>query len=99
MKTMLMAAVIAMIASPVGAQSVDNDLPRVQCRNFPFPFSVMCLANAAAYRDMKPCAEIGQTSIKPAGQQCDAGRGEARAFGSFSREPRGRDCDHEKETY
>ncbi len=59
---------------------------------------MLCLANAAAYRDMKPCAEIGQTSIKPAGQQCDAGRGEARAF-SISREPRGRECAHEKETY
>lgn len=72
MKTFLMVIACILVATPAYAQTPDNDLPR--CRDFPFPFSALCLANHASYRPTKECPEISQHSLKPAGQQCDAGR-------------------------
>jgi hypothetical protein len=87
--------VLVILTTPAAAQSVDNDLPR--CRDFPFPFSVLCLANQASYRPIKECPEISQNSSKPAGQQCDAGRGFTRSA-SISRDP-GPDPDPEPPTH
>jgi len=87
-------AVMVWSAVPVNAQEVDQG--PVRCRDFPFPFSVLCLANAASYRDQKMCPEIGQYALKPAGQQCEPGRAEARSFGDPGRSRGGKECQHPK---
>lgn len=91
MKTIMLAA-LAILAMPTAAFSQTAEQPiydrRVACRELPFPISVLCLASRASYIAEKQCPEIGQTSLKPAGQQCDAGRTDRAP--AVSRDPKGR---------
>ena len=82
------AVIVAIGISTASAQEVDQG--PVQCRDFPFPFSVLCLANKAAYQPSKQCPEISQSRIYAAGQQCDAGDRDRE--GRIS--DRGRECSH-----
>ena len=82
-------------ASAAAAQSVDQG--PVECRDFVFPFNVICLSRQAGYQPVKWCAEvIGQKSIKPAGQQCESEiePQRDRAVAMEPREPP-KECEHE----
>ena len=74
------------------AQSVDNLPTRDYCRDSPFP--VLCLIVRAGYQPAKWCPEvIGQTSYKPAGQQCESDAREPRSVPApMSREPDPHEC-------
>jgi hypothetical protein len=82
MRIFLAVAFLMLGASGALAQSINQgpaerpsvDQGPVECRDFAFPFSVLCIANLAAYREPRWCDEvIGQTAVmRPAGQQCEA---------------------------
>ena len=81
-------------ATATAAQSVDQG--PVECRDFIFPFNVICLSQKAGYQEVKWCAEvIGQTSIKPAGQQCESDAREVRAAPAPAMREPPKHCEHE----
>lgn len=95
---MILMAVLAILAGPAFAQSVDNSLPwespYAHCRDLGEPHRFLCMILSSAHRDPKECVEIGQNKIVPQSASCESNRRASPADSFPTREKRSHECSY-----